>query len=198
MIGLTTLLYIRANLANMYINLTCNIDFWIYVSWKIHSALITVWEIITSWLATEKRSESLSWNIELDWELILCIVSCKTDNWDSLRACVGVWQLKIVPVFGVDSLRACVGVCIVYEIMSMFDIDSSRSCPCLAVIDYEIVSLFNIDSSRSCPCLPLIMKSLFNWFLIEQREGLSCTWIDTAGFERPLWSRAFTSTLLNH
>ena len=64
MIGLTTLIYIRANLTNMYINLTCNIDFWIYVSWKI-LPLITVWEIITSWLATEKRFESLSWNIEL-------------------------------------------------------------------------------------------------------------------------------------
>ena len=43
--------------------------------------------VTNSWLANEKRRESLPGNIKLDWELISSIVFCKTD---SLRACVHV------------------------------------------------------------------------------------------------------------
>ena len=80
-------------------------------------------------------------------------------------------------MFGIDSLqdrvhkaKDCARVClIVYEIVSMFDIDSSRFCPCLALIVYkilsvklkivpvlivyEIESMFDIDSSRDCACV---------------------------------------------
>jgi len=37
--------------------------------------------VIVSWLANKKCAESLSWKIDIDWEL-QWVVSCKTDTWE--------------------------------------------------------------------------------------------------------------------
>ena len=130
--------------------------------------------VITSWLANEKRPESLPGNIKLNWELISSIVFCKTD---SLRACVHVWHWELRISY------PCLAL-IVYKLVSMFDIESwgyrarvwhwlfTSLCPCLTLRAEEIVPVFGIDSlracvhvwhwelRRSCPCLALVVYKL--------------------------------------
>ena len=94
--------------------------------------------------------------------------------WD----CVWVETLivyEIMSVFYIDSSRWCPCLAlIVYEIMSVFYIDSSRWCPCLALILYEIMSVFDIDSSRWCPCLALIFYEMVSVFDIDCSRSCPC------------------------
>ena len=52
--------------------------------------------VIVSWIANKKRSESLTWKIDIRWELPW-VVSCKTDTWEYRLRCIwidiayGIW-----------------------------------------------------------------------------------------------------------
>ena len=78
---LTTIVNNNAKLVIMFINLTCNIEIKINVGWN-NTPLWLQCESNASWLANKKSPESLSWKINIDWEL-QCVVSGNIDNWES-------------------------------------------------------------------------------------------------------------------
>ena len=84
MISSTTLVCNNAKLLITFIKLTCNIEIKRKVSWNRLQC-----ESNYSWLANLKGPESLSWKIDINWELHW-VVSCKTYSWEYRLSCIWI------------------------------------------------------------------------------------------------------------